>query len=1141
MFQYLKNKSSYIPLIVFSLISLTLVCVWFRHGNTLGGGEVGNPFYNIGRMHEITKTAWSDWGLGSPTSLSVGAAPYYNFFSILQGFQIPGFVLQAGFFFICLLLGLMATYKLTKEVFPGNSESNYYASAIFYIVNPYALVNIWNRFLPNQILFYVFLPFAIWLFVSSIKYKKASLVVVNALFTVLFSVAFIGPSQTILFWGLIFLVALYYFFYISKSKYVIFCLLASLTLWFAFNFFWISQQLYFRFSNDYSVVSDSFFTKTGNIETFNALSRELGQLSNLFLLRHKSFFNDWIGFPFNWPSLYSHSLALILQWLFLTFVLIFVIRKIKQPWVGFFLGVFFLGIFISKGNSPPLGEVMDFLFKNVPIFEFFRNPLEKSGMLISLGFAPLVAIVKKFRGFVWIYLILFLGFPFWSGLIFTNSYPPSNDSKVGYQVVVPEYYSKASAYFASQPGIFRFISFPLGGEGISNTWPKGYVGVEQSAFLFSTPSLSYNTTIPFYSPIVSNLEELLIRYPDFYRLAGLLNVNYLMFRPDFDFVRSVMRDPKFIEKLLVERVNDPSAKLSLVTEFSPLKIFKFNEEIVLPKIYPAKRNILSDKVGYLEDFLLLEGEQDDVITNSQDVWLEDRTYANIAHSRAVFNLEGTFPAYSENYYIFPYVSTPPDSKKYPLIRLREKLQTLAKFSTSDKTSFKVLLLGKRLKEVKLAIEKENYPAAQEVLEDYILKLPQIVSEISALESLKLSSERTWKEKELFETFSSHLSLLNDFEKTPLNKDGIVTKTKIQFRDQTADAKILPKYSTILSGESRIVFQWKTDIEGNYELIFPTNRLFPEEFLLPQSSEIQIDGQIKEVFFRKVEGRYLSLGTHSFKTGLHELQLVRPSSINLLQGSSDFVLETSGEQVEKVFTPKKFTSYSDYEISFDYNVFYGNGLNLNVNSNIDRFDITNKKLFSTYIKGLHPDGYWYDYKNFVTSFTAPKSSDNIDIVFSVNTWNNCKETYFKQQEKCLDPDTRRKFDRPTKVMVKNIKLSPKVPSTLFLVSRNHVSKTIENPEITFEKIDVTHYKVHVNDSTSPFLLVFSELYNSGWKVGSVSEKNHILVNGYANAWWIEKTGDFDLDILYHPQKVLTTGKMVSGVSIFLGILILCFIG
>ncbi|GFP37883.1 hypothetical protein HKBW3S44_01563 [Candidatus Hakubella thermalkaliphila] len=139
----------------------------------------------------------------------------------------------------------------------------------------------------------------------------------------------------------------------------------------------------------------------------------------------------------------------------------------------------------------------------------------------------------------------------------------------------------------------------------------------------------------------------------------------------------------------------------------------------------------------------------------------------------------------------------------------------------------------------------------------------------------------------------------------------------------------------------------------------------------------------------------------------------------------------------------------------------------------------------------------------------------------------------------------------------------------------LSKGDNAPKITFQKINPTRYEVRVENATSPFFLVFSESYHPGWKVyieskpfqfneiiveydntgvkearqgmitpgdiyyffkQAIAEDRHFLVNGYANAWYIDpqEVGkeDFTLTLYFLPQSYFYIGLIISGLA-FLG--------
>lgn len=143
----------------------------------------------------------------------------------------------------------------------------------------------------------------------------------------------------------------------------------------------------------------------------------------------------------------------------------------------------------------------------------------------------------------------------------------------------------------------------------------------------------------------------------------------------------------------------------------------------------------------------------------------------------------------------------------------------------------------------------------------------------------------------------------------------------------------------------------------------------------------------------------------------------------------------------------------------------------------------------------------------------------------------------------------------------------------------------HPAITFQKINPTRYEI-VTNATRPFFLVFSESYNPQWKAyvekypspmnqiianyshvnvqeatqemqftpGDISylfaqplpEDNHFLVNGYANAWYIDPSqlpkdanGDIDITLYFWPQSLFYLGLIISGTTLVLCIGYLVF--
>ena len=93
-------------------------------------------------------------------------------------------------------------------------------------------------------------------------------------------------------------------------------------------------------------------------------------------------------------------------------------------------------------------------------------------------------------------------------------------------------------------------------------------------------------------------------------------------------------------------------------------------------------------------------------------------------------------------------------------------------------------------------------------------------------------------------------------------------------------------------------------------------------------------------------------------------------------------------------------------------------------------------------------------------------------------------------------------------------------------------------ITYEKINPTKYVVHVNTS-NPFSLVFSESYDKGWVAyvdgQQISDEYHFITNGYANGWYVNKTGAYTVTLEFWPQKLFYIGSAISITTLIICVL------
>ena len=141
-----------------------------------------------------------------------------------------------------------------------------------------------------------------------------------------------------------------------------------------------------------------------------------------------------------------------------------------------------------------------------------------------------------------------------------------------------------------------------------------------------------------------------------------------------------------------------------------------------------------------------------------------------------------------------------------------------------------------------------------------------------------------------------------------------------------------------------------------------------------------------------------------------------------------------------------------------------------------------------------------------------------------------------------------------------------------------SNKLRHATMVFQKINPTKYKVHLTCS-GPIFLILSESYNPQWKAyldkpfgfntivaeydklnvsearsvtrftpedvfylfaKPLPENNHFIANTYANAWYINNAGDYDITLYYLPQSAFYLGLIISIITLCLGIIYIRFL-
>jgi hypothetical protein len=1072
--------------------------------------------------------AWSPDGLGNVNGITIASWPSYWILSQIQNLGVPSFIIEAVFFWILFVAAGVSLYFLTQELFPKIEPKFAFLAVLFYWFNPVSLVNVWNRFLYNYMIFWALLPLALFFFVRGLKQKDYRFSILTSLSTVVFSYALTSTVFNILLWSLFFYTFLFFFLFERRIRlFYLKYFLLTLVSFVLFNFFWISQFFSFVSSPAFGTAISSFFTTTGNLSTLTSLSQRLGNLIDTLRLMHGSFFTEpavsWAGI-FSFPPLVILEFAIV----GLIFLTIFRYRKLLPV---LFLGVLFLSsLFLIKGNNPPFGELFQFAFVKIPFLQVFRNPFEKFGFLLPLAAAPLFAFglgqlveslkSEKVKTFVYfaafLFIAFFWGLPFWTGLVFTRRDEADKAKLQSYEVKVPDYYKKADEWLKGQGENFRFIAFPLKGEGITYTWKKPYSGVELSSTLFETPNISFNTTIPYFDQITKSLEKLFLTHKDFDKIMNLLNARYIMARKDIDFVSREMSDPQKIVGVLKERSS--VGKMEKVAEFGELSFWE-DKDWKDRKIYVPQGIILTNTASNIEDYLIAGADKGYASYSPEKRLGEDEIKTEVI--RPVLKVElgkGEIFNFEVRQDIFPYARFLPSSRFYPAILLKERLDLVLKNNLEDKANTQLALLGKRLVEIDFALKKKDTKNIELSLSFYRRLLKDFAKSAKELNDFyQKSFSRGWRQDFLYSTFSGHLIAFDNFSKSEFSNNEFaknLTGAKDEIEEFMKGYGLKPYFKIPLKEFS--LFRFKVEKEGEYDLVGN----------LALDDAVWFDGQ-------KIGQTQSGFGKYFLKAGLHEIAVEKRVLPTIIKLGSEISFRAKDTPFEKRFLIPNFNSMGLYELEVEYWIKKGTGIEISLEEDNDKYKDGEREV--AFARFLGSDGYYFDVRKDLFLFSPRDTARGGEIVFRVKPWNNCESLF--EEKKCKNSEFKKNFNRETEVFLKKFDLREVFSPEISFKRDNPLFRKKESPTISYSKINPTEYKVKVLGAKEPYYLVFSELFNPSWQAnfsdGSTA-KEHFSINTYTNGWLIDKSGDYEMTLKFAPQELLDKGEKVSGISFLVGI-------
>jgi len=798
----------------------------------------------------------------------------------------------------------------------------------------------------------------------------------------------------------------------------------------------------------------------------------------------------------------------------LVMVMGILLKKTNRLIISSYLFLLVFDILILNKGKGFLSDQIILLFFNNIFFSALRGA-DKS--LIFLPFFFLISFFLSFKndkmhGFL-TFLLLFTSllsvFPFFVGGIQTKYRIKADSSHSTLHIMPQEYIDSANQLNLSKlddkvmAGPYSVIN----SVGWVN-YPKwGVVGVDPTFQLYNKPIVHMNNFGGSFGKWNygeywnnQNPEGSKWILPFF----GLLNANYFIYHKDVD--------PKFLEQTIFKiEFYENKGFIKTINKNNYFNLYKINSDYFLPHFYIPQNIIYSNwDIEILPEIVGLPGYQmrsaiflaDNADKSTEDTEKARRTlesrvdevFVKSELKNAVTEEELGMTVKPEEISL-PYVRQKPGSLFYYLVLKKEQFD-------------------------KWKVRKEP----EKLFEKHLFYANKMVSEIMA--------------------FGVNEPILANYKKEMTDVLGILKKLK---QEGSKDfVKLLAKYEGTLWGQREKIkgIENLTDWDNTFqELDGQTEELkIKRDFSkLVYKIEIPKEGEY-EIYVKDINGLtdYSLLDERNFEEG--EQELVLPFS-----GISENL-------VDENLRIKDYSPNSIYRISFDYEAPKGGS-----------FFVAEGKAGETAKTQLFSTG--DEFRHFERFFQSSPDAQEAAVHLSISV----SEEKNLRIERIYQPE----------VVLKNIQYSNFVRNQAPLISNIQY----QSPKITFVKINPTKYRVKIEGAKEPYTLVFSESFHRGWKaykkdIGNqildigeqkrygevvasyfdgeikegmhknvfldkntfetwgkkpLSEDKHLMVNGYANSWYItpEDVGgkqDYELIIEFAPQRLFYKGLFISGITL-----------
>lgn len=1062
---------------------------------------MGIPSYDPARIVDIAKYVW--WDSAAPGALvphGVTSLPVQFFQAALSGLGLPFFVIQAILFWILLFLTGYGMFLVGLSIFGKDKLLLSILCGLFYMFNPYMMIQVWHRFIHNSFFLSAFLPFFYLFWDDWIKRGKFISILLFLLANI-FGVYLYGSIAYVV--TVVFILSFIFFKHIfipwqglNNFKKLTFRFITGLILWVLIHAWWMLPT--------FSISPALFSTQHRTYESLATLLTLSRQTSVPYTL---SGINPFYLFEqADFGEIYKHPLFLTIMWLPLLLLIpgfTMVIRsKILAGW-GILL---IMAGFLAKGAASPFGFIYIFGFTTFFPLGVLRNPFEKLGILLPFSLAIIYTVgfrwyLEKFRGkhlkliiiFLSVLLFLQLGvylWPFWAGRLIGKF------DKLAL-VDVPKYYGQADDFLKQQKKTGKILHLPLPeGESINYRWPYPFSGIESSQLLFkSLPSISRGMNIKHVDDIISAASNIFREDAADEKIINILkylNVRFIVLRKDVVWQGGFLDDPAKLEAAL-----DKKNFLKKKGVFTDLVVYEIAEEYFKPRIYTTFLvNLLSGgEKNSFWPYLLSQNNADLISTiNSKDQSIINPLQTVVIPTKVWTFHPKDIPLEKAIAELPAASKILPGSKIYFLIRLKEDIRILTSLGP-EKLKLKLNFLGKRLVEAVRLKEKGKKSTAS------IDAYKKLLLDVFYIDNLKEQVDFVGGRGFIADLFAKHMVILNTIEDVQPAKDELLKAMR--------ESEFIPMYNlqsnTGAEDLEYTVYHFQVPNEGEYELLLANagvRDVYPDRL---EKLEFQINGENKELRGEVING-FISYGKIKLDDGRREVTLAATPSTNLFKYPADDEIEVSSADKKNFFETgiEPLTSDTWYTVRFETWIKSGDEFKLQL---ISDGNVEYDKFFT---KDTNIDG-WNKYREGIL-FNKPAAT-HATIRFLVEPEDGKEAT----------------------VVFKNIVIERLLNNPIFLRSTGKAQTPADAASsVRFTQQSPVYYSGKMKLNSEGFI-IFSESFHKDWQLRLFKNKEsfiperRFLANMYANAWFVPEGGEYSFELEFTPQRLFYKGIQISFIT------------